>query len=242
MNKRQELKELLEMAHKVVAITGAGISTESGIPDFRSNTGIYRTLTTPLIFSPLFIKLFPDLWHEKLAKMYLKMSEAVPNKGHLALSRLETPERSVHIATQNVDGLHQAAGSAHVHELHGNMRTFHCMKCGAAWHPTDKDLLLLATEGKAHRCECGGKMRPDITMFGEQLPAEPLRQAKLAMLDADIVLVLGTSLRVRTGLDLLAYRVQGTPVVVINNNRTTADDFADIVIHGSIGETLDAVC
>lgn len=242
MDKVKELKELLQMAHRVVAITGAGISTESGIPDFRSQTGIYHTLTTPLIFSPWFIKWFPNAWYRILSPVYMKMAKAKPNKGHMALARLQTPERRVDIATQNVDKLHQEAGSAHVYELHGSLGEFRCMRCGAIWCPSQKALIETAENRRAEWCGCGGVLRPDITMFGEPLPSEPLRKSKLAMLDADIVLVIGTSLKVRTGLDLLAYRVKGTPVVVINREATGADSFADIVIHDAIGEVLDEVC
>ena len=241
MNKMQELKELLDMAHKVVAITGAGISTESGIPDFRSQSGIYNTVTRPLIFSPWFIRWFPDHWYKTLTPMYQTIMKAEPNAGHRALKHLELTGKRVDIITQNIDGLHQAAGSTFVHQVHGRLDRMHCMKCGDGCMLTPQHSATVRKTGKAPRCRCGGALRPDIVMFGEQLPAEPLRQAKLAMLDADIVLVLGTSLRVRTGLDLLAYRVKGTPVVIINNNRTPADDFADIVIHGSIGETLAEV-
>lgn len=240
MNKLKELKELLEMAHRVVAITGAGMSTESGIPDFRSRSGIYNTLTTPLIFSPWFIRWFPDRWYKTLAPMYQTIMKAVPNAGHRALKRLELTGKRVDIVTQNIDGLHQAAGSTFVHQVHGRLDRMRCMKCGDCCALTPQYSATVRKTGKAPRCRCGGALRPDIVMFGELLPEEPMRLSKLAMLDADIVLVIGTSLKVRTGLDLLAYRVKGTPVVVINNNRTPADDFADIVIHGSIGETLVA--
>lgn len=241
MSKIEDLKELLHQAHKVVAITGAGISTESGIPDFRSQSGIYKTMTTPLLFSPWYIRLFPGRWYKKMAPMCRKIVDALPNKGHVALACLETPSRSVHIATQNIDGLHQAAGSSHVHELHGSVRRFYCMKCMEwQWQPVADDLLEQIEAGKPPRCHCGGYMRPDIVMFGEQLPKEPMLESIRAMLDADAVLVLGTSLRVSTGTNLLRYRLASTPVVVINKDETPADEFGTIVIHDRIGETLSA--
>lgn len=241
MSKLEELKELLRQSHHVVAITGAGISTESGIPDFRSQTGIYNTVTRPLIFSPWFIRWFPDRWYKTLAPMYRTIMKAVPNAGHRALKRLELTGKRVDIITQNIDGLHQAAGSTFVHQVHGRLDRMRCMKCGDCCALTPQHSATVRKTGKAPRCRCGGALRPDIVMFGEPLPEEPMRLSKLAMLEADIILVLGTSLRVSTGLNLLSYRVEGTPVAVVNRDETAADELADIVIHDGIGDTLAAV-
>lgn len=238
MSKLEELKALLQASQRVVALTGAGISTESGIPDFRSQTGIYNTVTRPLMFSPWFIRWFPDRWYKTLAPMYRTIRKAVPNAGHRALKRLELAGKRVDIVTQNIDGLHQAAGSTFVHQVHGRLDRMRCMKCGDCCALTPQHSATVSKTGKAPRCRCGGALRPDIVMFGELLPEEPMRLSKLAMLEADVILVLGTSLCVSTGLNLLRYRVEGTPVVVINRDSTAADEFADIVIHDSIGETL----
>ena len=172
-----------------------------------------------------------------MGPFYKELKEAQPNAGHIALAELEKCGKKVQIITQNVDGLHQAAGSTTVHEIHGKLGTMTCPKCGQS-HST-ADFTDTLTSGKTPKCSsCGGVLKPDLVFFGDALPEEPLRKAKLAMLDADLVLVCGTSLKVSPANQLPSYRVEGTPLVIINRDPTPWDDVAVLVIHDSIGKVL----
>lgn len=242
MDKIQKLKELLAEATHVAAITGAGISTESDIPDFRSQGGLYNTAISPVLFSPWYIRWLPDRWYRKLSPMYMRIANSQPNTGHKALQRLEEGGKHVTVLTQNIDGLHQAAGSKHVLELHGTLSSLTCMKCGKHQAASAEGYKAAARLGKAIRCTCGGCMRPDIVMFGERLPYDALDKAKVAVMEAQVVLVIGTSAKVSTVKNLLKYNIEGTPIVVVNNEATAVDGLADIVINDSIGKVLDAVC
>ena len=231
------LKRLIDNATNIVALTGAGMSTESGLPDFRSITGLYRTVTTSLVFSSWLFKLWPGHFYKVMGPFYRQLREAKPNAGHLALAELEKRGKKVQIITQNVDGLHQAAGSTSVHEIHGKLGTMTCLKCGKV-HDTEA-FSETVTQGKKPRClSCGGVLKPDLVFFGDALPEEPFRKAKLAMLDADLVLVCGTSLKVSPANQLPSYRVEGTPLVIINHDPTSWDNVATLVIHDSIGKVL----
>ena len=234
MNK---LKTLIDKATNIVALTGAGMSTESGLPDFRSIVGLYRTVTTAMTFSSWLFKLWPSHFYKVMGPFYKQLKEAKPNAGHIALAELEKRGKKVQIITQNVDGLHQAAGSTTVHEIHGKLDTMTCRKCGKS-HDT-ADFTEMLTRGKTPKCSsCGGVLKPDLVFFGDDLPEEPFRKAKLAMLDADLVLVCGTSLKVSPANQLPSYRVEGTPLVIINHDPTPWDNAAKLVIHDSIGKVL----
>ncbi|MBR4674671.1 MAG: NAD-dependent protein deacylase [Victivallales bacterium] len=234
MNK---LKSLIDKATNIVALTGAGMSTESGLPDFRSITGLYSTVTTAMTFSSWLFKLWPSHFYKVMGPFYKELKEAKPNAGHIALAELEKCGKKVQIITQNVDGLHQAAGSTTVHEIHGKLGTMTCLKC-KRMHDTE-DFTETLTKGKTPRCRsCGGVLKPDLVFFGDNLPEEAFRKAKLAMLDADLVLVCGTSLKVSPANQLPGYRVEGTPLVIINRDPTPWDSSAKLVIHASIGEVL----
>ncbi len=234
MNK---LKSLIDKATNIVALTGAGMSTESGLPDFRSITGLYRTVTTSMVFSSWLFKLWPGHFYKVMGPFYKQLKEAKPNAGHLALADLENRGKKVQIITQNVDGLHQAAGSTTVHEIHGKLGTMTCLKCKRV-HDTE-DFTETLTKGKTPRCRsCGSVLKPNLVFFGDNLPEEAFRKAKLAMLDADLVLVCGTSLKVSPANQLPGYRVEGTPLVIINRDPTAWDSYAKLVIHASIGEEL----
>ena len=232
----EKIKGIINKATNIVVLTGAGISTESGLPDFHSSQGLYKTLTTPLIFSKWMFRLMPGHFYKTMGGFYEKLLQAEPNAGHLALAALEKQGKKVTIITQNVDALHQKAGSTVVHEIHGTLDTMTCLKCHRKHSPGDfKDIL---AQGGTPHCQCGGVIKPDIVFFGDELPGEPLRQSLLAMLDAELVIVCGTSLKVSPANKLLSYRVEGTPVVIINRDPTPYDDIADFVSHGKIGDVL----
>lgn len=233
MNK---LASLLKNANNIVVLTGAGISTDSGIPDFRSRTGLYNTVTTAMIFSTWLFKMWPGRFYKTMGPMYTLLKNAKPNEGHKALARLEKLGKTVRIVTQNVDGLHQAAGSSSVYEIHGTLDKMTCPRCGKTYSVADVEATV--TAGEKPKCRCGKVLKPNIVFFGDHLPEQPLLNAMRVMLDADLVLVIGTSLQVRPAADLPSYRVEGTPLVIINRDATPWDGAADLVIHASISDTL----
>jgi NAD-dependent deacetylase len=182
-------------------------------------------------------RIWPRQFYKVIGPFYQDCVNAEPNAGHEALVELERQGKHVEIATQNVDCLHQKAGSSIVHEIHGTIGTVTWMRCKKQF----KSAIFAAdfAKGKVPHCpECHGVLKPDLTFFGESLPSEPLRRAKLAFLEADLVMVLGTSLKVAPANTLPGYRVKGTPLFVINHDQTTYDDVADFVSHEQIGKIL----
>ncbi len=232
-----EAKAIIAKAQKIAVLTGAGMSTESGLPDFRSIKGIYNTLTTTLTFNIGMFRIYPQRFYKVIGPFYEQCVSATPNAGHLALAQLERQGKNVVIATQNVDCLHQKAGSTKVHEIHGTIATVSCRKCKQSYQASEFAEFFAA--GKVPRCpKCGKALKPDLTFFGEDLPKEALRKAKQAFLDADLVMILGTSLRVGPANTLPGFRVKGTPMFIINHDPTSYDEYADFVSHEKIGEIL----
>ncbi len=232
-----EAKKAIHNAKKIAVLTGAGISTESDLPDFRSQNGIYKKLTTALTFNIRLFRIWPRQFYKVIGPFYQDCVNAKPNAGHMALAELERQGKRMEIVTQNVDCLHQKAGSTIVHEIHGTIRTVTCMRCRRRFESSM--FADFFAKGKVPHCpECHGVVKPDLTFFGESLPSEPLRRAKLAFLEADLVMVLGTSLKVAPANTLPGYRVKGTPLFVINHDQTTYDDVADFVSHEQIGKIL----
>ena len=232
-----EAKQAIANVKKIAVLTGAGMSTESGLPDFRGHKGIYNTLTTVATFSLWMFNIYPRRFYSVIGPFYEQCVNASPNPGHLALAELERQGKSVEIATQNVDCLHQKAGSSTVHEIHGTIATVSCRKCKRSYKASDFAELFAA--GKVPHCpECGKVLKPDLTFYGEALPSEPMRRAKLAFLDADLVMILGTSLRVSPANTLPGYRVKGTPMFIINHDPTPYDEYAAFVSHEKIGDIL----
>ena len=233
----EEAKKAIANAKKIAVLSGAGMSTESGLPDFRSNKGIYNTLTTALTFHIGMFRIYPKRFYSVIGPFYEQCVTAKPNAGHLALAELERQGKSIEIATQNIDRLHQKAGSSIVHEIHGSIETVSCRKCKKRFNSSEFAEFFAA--GKVPHCpECGKVLKPDLTFFGEELPKEPMRLAKLAFLNADLVMILGTSLKVSPANTLPGYRVEGTPMIIINNDPTPFDDCGDFVSHERIGEIL----
>ena len=233
----KEARKAIANARKIAVLTGAGISTESGLPDFRSNEGIYNTLTMAMTFHIGMFRIYPRRFYSVIGPFYGQCVSAVPNAGHLALAELERQGKNVEICTQNVDCLHQKAGSSIVHEIHGTIETVSCRKCRHSFNASN--FAELFAPGKMPHCpKCGKVLKPDLTFFGEELPLEPMRRAKLAFLNADLVMILGTSLRVSPANTLPDCRAKGAPMLIINNDSTSYDGYADFVSHERIGDIL----
>jgi NAD-dependent deacetylase len=231
-------------ARRIAPFTGAGISTECGIPDFRSPGGVWSQ------FRPIDFQTFlssPDMRREGLTR-FLKVREAVgpvkPGRGHRALARLVAEGKAERIVTQNIDDLHQASGvaAAKVVELHGNGTYAHCLSCGER-HELDWVAAELAAKPGAPACmTCGGMIKTATISFGQPMPAEAMRIANAEALACDLFLVVGSSLSVfpAAGLPVVAKR-NGAALVIINRDPTELDPYADLVINADIGDTLAAV-
>ena len=235
--KIEKFAELLSKARHVACLSGAGMSTESGIPDFRSTQGLYRTMTSDEVFDIDCFRRSPERFYSVIGPLYEAILAAKPNAGHLALAELSSRcGKTVSIATQNIDGLHQKAGSPIVHEVHGTMATLTCRCCGAKKNCDEFTEELKS--GKVLRHSCGGVFKPDITFYGENLPEKAYMDSLAAMRSADLVIVLGTSLKVYPAAALPSYRKGGVPLVIINRTPTDSDDDATLLFHDGIGEVL----
>lgn len=239
MDMLKKFAELLGKSQRIACLTGAGMSTESGIPDYRSTDGLYNTLTSEEVFDIVRFRHNPAEFYHVIGPLYCSIVEAKPNSGHLALEELESRlGKRVDVATQNIDGLHQKAGSRHVYEVHGTMNTLSCPKCGC--QVSNKDYLPLFKKGETVFCKCGHVLKPDITFYGESLPEDAFSSSIDAFSRADLVLVLGTSLAVYPAAMLPSYRKSSAKLVIINRTPTQADDEAELVFNDSIGKVLPA--
>lgn len=229
-----ELERLIQAHQNIVFFGGAGVSTESGIPDFRSVDGLYHqkfkyppeTMLSHTFYEQHTAEFF-DFYRQKLI-----VHGAKPNAAHLRLAKLEREGKLKAVVTQNIDGLHQAAGSKNVLELHGSVHRNHCTRCGAFYTLDD----VLRSEG-VPRCGCGGVIKPDVVLYGEALDETTLNAAVRAIRRADLLLVGGTSLNVYPAAGLLRY-FTGAALAVVNKTPTPADARADLVIQASIGRVL----
>ena len=230
------LAELLREARKVVALTGAGISTESGIPDFRSpGTGLYASIDPMEYLSVDALDSRPEQFWKYFVEVFA-LPKAEPNAGHTALAWLADNGYLSAVITQNIDGLHHKAGSQPIFEVHGHLRTVHCTGCGRTWPMGDTVVQVQA--GKLPTCgECGSRVRPDVVLFGDPMPPA-FQEAFEATQSADLVLVVGSSLSVSPA-NMLAF--ERNRLAIVNRDPTVADSEADVVIHGSAGETLTAL-
>ena len=231
------LKNWIDESRRIVFFGGAGVSTESGIPDFRSPDGLYHQrydVPPETILSHDFFLQRPEVFY-RFYREKMICPTARPNAAHLALARLEQQGKLTAVITQNIDGLHQMAGSEKVLELHGSVLRNHCMWCGRAF-----DLqAVTGCEGVPH-CPCGGVIKPDVVLYGESLDPQVLDAAVSAIRSCDLLIVGGTSLAVWPAAGLIDYR-RGAKLVVINKSPTPADDRADLVLHGAIGEILGEI-
>lgn len=235
--KIQKLQEMVDESENIVFFGGAGVSTESGIPDFRSVDGLYHqqyAYPPETILSRSFYlkktKEFYDFYRDKL--LFL---EAKPNKAHLKLAELEKAGKCKAIVTQNIDGLHQAAGSERVYELHGSVLRNYCVTCHKFF---SADYIKESTG--VPTCECGGIIKPDVVLYEEGLNSAILKGAVEAIAKADMLIIGGTSLAVYPAAGLIDY-YEGDKLVLINKSETVQDKRADLVIHDSIGAVLDRI-
>ena len=235
MTQVEQLQQLVNQSRRMVAFTGAGCSTESGVPDFRSVDGLYRqTWNYPpeeILSHEFFLQHPEEFYRFYRAKMLFP--HAQPNPAHRKLAQLEAAGRLSAVITQNIDGLHQQAGSKRVLELHGSVHRNFCMDCGKPY-PLDA---ILETEGLP-RCSCGGLIKPDVVLYGECLDDRVLDQSIRELERADLLLVGGTSLSVYPAAGLLRY-FRGSHLVLINKTPTDRDRDAQLVIPQPIGQVLE---
>ena len=229
-----QLKKWIDESDNVVFFGGAGVSTESGIPDFRSVDGLYNQkykFPPEMILSHSFFVKNPEEYyrfhHEKLA-----IGDVKPNTAHLKLAELEQKGKLKAVVTQNIDGLHQAAGSKKVLELHGSILRSYCCTCGRPY-PADK---MNYCEG-VPRCSCGGVIRPDIVLYEEPLDEQIMQESIRCISEADVLIVGGTSLNVYPAAGLINY-YRGNKLVLVNLSSTPYDSEADLVINEKIGKVF----
>lgn len=234
MTELEQLKNWIDESSNIVFFGGAGVSTESGIPDFRSVDGLYNMqydYPPETIISHSFYQRRPEEFY-RFYKNKMLFPEAKPNAAHLALAKLEEQGKLKAVITQNIDGLHQAAGSREVLELHGSVHRNYCTRCGTFYGLAD----ILGMEG-VPRCECGGIIKPDVVLYEEGLDQKILQKSVSYIRNAEVLIVGGTSLTVYPAAGLIDY-YRGNRLVLINKSVTPMDDRADLVISGSIGEVL----
>lgn len=233
----ETLQSYVITSENIVFFGGAGVSTESGIPDFRSTSGLYNQqykYSPETILSHSFFmsntKDFYDFYRNKM--LFLG---ARPNKAHVMLAELEKAGRLKAVITQNVDGLHQMAGSKVVMELHGSIHRNYCMKCNKLY-----DATAITDSSDIPKCNCGGIIKPDVVLYEESLYNDTMNRAAEYISKADVLIIGGTSLGVYPAAGLINY-YRGSKLVLINKSSTPMDSKADLVINGSIGEVLGAL-
>lgn len=238
MDPQRLLQQWINESVNIVFFGGAGVSTESGIPDFRSVDGLYRRqydYPPETVISRAFFDRHPDIFFD-FYRTRMVCPEARPNAAHLKLAELERVGRLQAVVTQNIDGLHQQAGSRKVWELHGSVHRNTCMGCGRKFTAGQ----LLASPEPVPRCPCGGVIKPDVVLYGEPLDSQTLQGASEAVSQAEMLIVGGTSLAVYPAAGLVEL-YQGRRLVVINRDATSQDERADLLIRGSIGEILGSL-
>ena len=235
--KWQKLKEWIDGSDNIVFFGGAGVSTESGIPDFRSVDGLYNQkykYPPETIISHSFYVKKPEEFY-KFYKDRMIFTDAKPNGAHKALAKLEQEGKLKAVITQNIDGLHQLAGSREVLELHGSIHRNYCTRCGQFY-----DLDYVKNSQGIPHCSCGGMIKPDVVLYEEGLDQKVLRKSVEYIVRADMLIVGGTSLVVYPAAGLIDY-YRGNKLVLINKSATSRDSQADLVISDSIGQVLSAV-
>ena len=227
---------MIAASDRIVFLGGAGVSCESGIPDFRSDNGIFKAIRDygyppeDLLSHGFFVRK-PDVFF-RYYKDLLMSTDAKPNDAHIALAKLEQEGKLTAVVTQNIDGLHQLGGSKNVYELHGSIFRNHCVKCGRSF-----DASYVKEHPGIPYCPCGGIIKPDVVLYGESLDTDTLTGAITHIRRADMLIVGGTSLQVYPAAGLINY-YRGHRLVLINKSETPYDSYADLVINDSIGKVL----
>lgn len=237
MSGLEQLKQWIAESDNIVFFGGAGVSTESGIPDFRSVDGLYNQqydYPPETIISHSFYRRNPKEFY-RFYKNKMLFLDAKPNAAHLALARLEQRGKLRAVITQNIDGLHQAAGSKEVMELHGSVHRNYCTRCGKFHSLGD----IMAADGVPY-CECGGIVKPDVVLYEEGLDDGILSKSVSYIRHADVLIIGGTSLTVYPAAGLINY-YPGNKLVLINKSVTPMDAQADLVISGKIGEVFSKI-
>lgn len=235
--------DLIRAAASAVAFTGAGISTPSGIPDFRSaNTGLWMKNDPMEVASVTAFRRRPEVFFNWLRPLARDILQAQPNPAHYGLARLENAGRLKAIITQNIDSLHQKAGSKNVIEVHGSAARLECLKCGA-WYPTEDYIGVFITEGNIPRCaSCSAILKPSITLFEEMLPQKAWNQAENACRRADLILVVGSSLEVTPAAYLPVYALENhARLIIINLTATPLDRRADVLLRSDAAEVVPLI-
>ena len=231
------LKEMIDESSNIVFFGGAGVSTESGVPDFRSVDGLYNQkwdYPPETILSHSFFMRNPEEFYRFYREKML-IENVQPNKAHKALAQLEKAGKLKAVITQNIDGLHQMAGSKEVYELHGTVHDNYCMNCGKYF--SFKDIMNMDL---VPRCECGGIVKPDVVLYEEGLNSVTIQKSVSAIAHADMMIIGGTSLTVYPAAGLVDY-FNGNKLVLINKSSTGRDGRANLVINDAIGEVLGRV-
>lgn len=237
MEQVKQLQKWIDESRRIVFFGGAGVSTESGIPDFRSQDGLYhQTYDYPPeeIISHHFFLAHPEEFY-RFYKDKMIAAEAQPNQAHLKLAEMEKKGKLDAVITQNIDGLHQKAGSRNVWELHGTVLRNYCMECGKQY-----GLEAVTESGGIPRCTCGGMLKPDVVLYEEGLDSHVMEEAVRAIAQADLLIVGGTSLVVYPAAGLLQY-FRGSKLVLINRGETPYDSRAGLVLREPIGEVLGQI-
>ena len=234
MDKQKELQRMIDESQNIVFFGGAGVSTESNIPDFRSADGLFQenyAYPPERIVSHTFFVQKPELFYQ-FYKDKMMFLGAKPNKAHSKLAELERTGKLKAVITQNIDGLHQMAGSKHVLELHGSIHRNYCQSCKKFY-----DAKYVKNSKGIPKCECGGTIKPDVVLYEEGLDNETIRESIRAISEADMLMIGGTSLVVYPAAGFIDY-FQGKYLVVINKSATPRDSHADLCIQEPIGEVL----
>jgi NAD-dependent deacetylase len=235
----QEAIRRLKIAHRITVLTGAGISVESGIPPFRGEEGLWTKL------SPLELASFEAFYSNpaKVSEWYQHrcniIEKSVPNPGHLALKELQDIVPDFQLITQNIDGLHQRAGSTDVIELHGNIMENYCVCCNQHYSTSEFDEFFRYNPNHVPHCYCGGLIRPNVVWFGEPIPAEDYKKAYEATIHSEVFIIVGTSAQVTPAADLPRYAKQyNSYLIEINPNQTAISDIVDLSLRGTSGTIL----
>ena len=233
----RKLQEIIDDSRRIVFFGGAGVSTESGIPDFRSAEGIYHQhykYAPEQVVSHSFFKAHPDVFYE-FYKEKMMCLDAEPNAAHRKLAQLEEAGRLTAVITQNIDGLHQKAGSKKVYELHGSIHRNYCQKCGRFY-----DAAFVKEAPGIPRCGCGGIIKPDVVLYEESLDSMTIEKSIRAIAEADTLIIGGTSLVVYPAAGFIDY-FRGRYLVVINKSATAREVGAELSISAPIGEILGQI-
>jgi NAD-dependent deacetylase len=238
MSTLSEIKEIIDSAERIVFFGGAGVSVDSGIPDFRSGDGLYSKdngdVAPETILSHGFLMNYPDEFYRYYRENML-YPFAEPNYVHRTLANLEREGKLRCIITQNIDGLHGKAGSKNVIELHGSVAKNYCVCCTKEYN-----LQHILDSSGTPRCSCGGFVRPDVVMYGEALPSEAFAYAEEVISEADVLIVGGTSLTVNPAASLVEC-YGGEHLIIINKSPTPYDEYAEYVIRGSLADAFEKI-